>query len=132
MLVLFVLEEVEDPILFHQPRDKVKIRFTVLHTVVPRLESSLKPVLEISKPEVLENLADDIGHGHILKDAAVCRTRQKPQPGDYLGPIVCKPRIAATQGKTAHEAVDVSFPSAAVVDVDPDCDPLAHNFLKGD
>src|SRR5215831_2957383 len=104
----------------------------MLHTVVSRLESALEPVLEISKSEILEDLGDDIGHCHVLKDAAVCRTSQKPQPGDDLGPVVCKPHITATQGKTTHEAVNVSFPFAAVVEVNSDRDPLAHNFVKGD
>ena len=112
VLLLFVLEEVEDPILLHQPRDKVEIRFAILHAVVPRLESSLELVLEVGKAEILEDLGDDVGHRHVLEDAAVCGPRKKPEPGDHLGPVVGKPCIAAALGKAANKAVDVPFPSA--------------------
>ena len=36
-----VLEEVEDPFLFHQPRGKLKIRLVILHAIVAGIERAL-------------------------------------------------------------------------------------------
>ena len=108
----------------------MKIRFPVLHTVVPRLKATLKRVLKSLNPRSLKILSDDVGHGHILKDAAVGGAREKPEPGDDLGPVVRKPHITAVWAKRLTQAVDVAS----------DCrppgrmregDPLAHNLVKG-
>ena len=35
----------------------------------------------------LENLRDDIGHGHVLKNPAIAGASQRPEPGDERGVI---------------------------------------------
>jgi hypothetical protein len=129
VLVLLVLEEVENAIFFHQARDKMKIRFPVLDAVVPGLKATLKRILDITKTEVFANLEDNVGHGHILEDATIGGAREKPEPGDDLSSIMCKPHIIARLGKTADTAVDVAL--TAICQEDAEGNPLTHNPVKG-
>ena len=50
VLVLFVLEEIENALLLHQPRDKIEIRLAILHAVFARLKTPLEPILKSLKP----------------------------------------------------------------------------------
>ena len=72
VLAIFVPEIVEDALLFHQPRNEIEVRFTVLHTVVPSLVLSFDLCsLKIAETILREDLLDDLDDRLVLKDAAV-------------------------------------------------------------
>ena len=130
VLVLLVLEEVQDSILFHEPGDEVEIRFAILDAIVPRLETPLEHELEIAEPEVSEDLRNDVGDGHPLEDAAIRGARQEPEPGHHFGPIIGEALITAALGEAADEAVDIAI--AAVGQSDRQRHLLADDVVKGD
>src|SRR5262245_7231496 len=87
MFVLGVLEEVKDSLFFHQPRDEIEIGLAVLYAIFARLEGAVKAVGEIGEAVLLENFRDDVGHGEVLKNAAIAGAGQSPEPGDERGVI---------------------------------------------
>ena len=57
---------------------------------------------------VPEHLLDDIRDGHLLKDPAVGRPGQKPQPGVHGDGVGAEIAQGARQAETAHEPVEVA------------------------
>src|SRR5215475_2551424 len=87
MFVLGVLEEVKDSLFLHQPRDEIEISLAVLYAIFARLEGAIEAAGEIGETVIFENLRDDVGHGHVLKNAAIAGAGQRPEPGDERGVI---------------------------------------------
>lgn len=82
MFAILMLEVIVDSLLLHQPAHEVEIGFTILDTVFPLGVGGAEFEFVITKPKMLEDIFNDVGHGHVLKDAAVGRAREKPQPRD--------------------------------------------------
>jgi len=109
VLAFLVLKIIVDTFFFHQPRNEVEIRLAVLNAIVTRSETAVKAKLEILKPEVRENLLDDIGSFLVLKDPAIGRTRQEPQPRYHLGAIGSQAAALRALRKSADETVPVAL-----------------------
>src|ERR1035438_6499105 len=103
MLVFLMFEEVVDPFLLHKPRHEVEIRFPVLRAIVALDEVAVKPKLEILKTQVRENLLNDVRSFHILKDPAIGRARQEPEPGHHLGAVGGELAVQLALGEPADE-----------------------------
>lgn len=81
VLIVLVLEEIVDAFFFQQSIDEIEVAFAVLHAVLAQSIGFAQRLLDIAAETVLlENRLDDLGHGLILKDAAIGLACQKPQP----------------------------------------------------
>jgi hypothetical protein len=95
VLALFVFEEIQQAVLFHQSRHKIEIRFPILDAVVARFEAALQLQLIIGESQVFKDLLDDVRDGFLLKDSTVRGPREEPGPGHHGGPIVRQPPVAS-------------------------------------
>ena len=107
VLVFLVFEVVVDALLLHEPADEVEIRFTVLDAVSPFTVGAAERFLKIRETLVPEHLLDDIRDGHLLKDAAVGRAGQKPQPGMHGGGVDAEVAQGARQAEPTDKPVEV-------------------------
>ena len=48
----------------------------------------------------------NVGHGHVLEDAALHAPGQQPQLGHHFGPVAGEDLIAGALGEAADDAVD--------------------------
>src|SRR5665213_2356413 len=83
-----MLEVIVNAQVLHQTADEVEIGFAVLDAV---LQGSIGPgqaVLKISEAMILEDFFNNVGNRHLLKDAAIRRAGQEPQPGNQGGMIL--------------------------------------------
>ena len=109
MLLLFIFEEVKDPLVLHQPGDEVERRLAILHAIVARSVISLETETEVRKPVKREYGLDDLGNRLLLKDPAVGGSRQEPKPGDNLDPITPHPpRVSSLQGEATDHAMKIA------------------------
>ena len=107
VLAVGVLEEVEDALLFHQPRHEVEVRLPVLDAVLALGVVAGELQLEIGEAAILEDLLDDVGRRHLLEDAAVGVAREKPQPRHDLGPVAAAAvLVLVARGESADHAVE--------------------------
>ena len=63
---------------------KLNERLAVLHAIFELRITSLQAEAEILEVEEIENLADDVGHGQVLENAAIGLAGEKPKPGHNL------------------------------------------------
>ena len=108
VFVFFVFEIVVDALLLHEPAGEVEIGFAVLDAVGPLAISAAERFFEIREAEVPKHLLDDIRNGHILKDPAVGRPGQEPQPGMHSGCVEAEIAQGARQAEPAHEPVEIT------------------------
>ena len=114
VLAVLVLEVVIDSFFFHQPRNEIEVRLPILHAIIARDEIAVEPKFEILKSEVPENLLDDVGNFLVLKDPAIGRTCQEPEPRHHFRAISSEPPILRALREAADEAVPVALlPSAS-------------------
>src|SRR6202021_2579691 len=128
VLVLFVLEEIEDSVLFHEARNKIKVGFAVLHAVFTLLELTLRRILEISEAAILKDLRDDVRDGHVLKNAAIGPSGEKPEPGDDFSVVVRESFVHSGLCEEADVAVEIAF--AAIGKSKGNADLLSDDFRK--
>ena len=128
MAVGFVLEEVVDPFLLHQPADEVEVGLVVLDAVVAREVDALE-LERCFDGRGLENPPDDLGHGHALEDAGVRRPRQEPEPRDDLGVIRGARRVAVARAEAGDDSVEVALGRA---ERERDGDRLTDDLLERD
>src|SRR6266446_6926029 len=129
VLSIGVFEEIVDALFFHEARYEIEIRFPILDAVVPLHEIAVQAWREIREAQVLEDRLDDVGRLLVLKDPAVRRPSEEPQPWNHLGPIGSEPAIVCALG----EAADVSAPVAvrAVGEHRGQRDCLADDAVEG-
>ena len=99
-----MLEEVIDPLLFHEPAGKGKIRFAILDAIIARVEVPLNPVDDVQPSE---HLFQDVGDGQVLEDAALHFFGPEPQLRGHFGPVMGEVRVAAALRETADDAVEI-------------------------
>src|ERR1700676_4036806 len=126
VLVLFVLEEIVDAVLFHEARDKIEVRLAVLHAIFALLKVTLQRIAEIPEAAILEDLGDDVRDGHILKDAAISSSGEKPEPRNNFGVVVSETLVHSGLREAADVAVQIAF--AAIGESKRDANLLANNF----
>ena len=59
-----------------------------MHAIFELRIRVLEAEAEILEVEEIENLADDVGHGEVLKNSAVRLPGQEPEPRHHLGAVV--------------------------------------------
>ena len=109
-----MLEEVVDSLLFHQPGYKVVVCFTVLDTVLARCEVRIQSELEIAKPEIVENLGNDLRRRLVLKDPAIGRSGQEPKPWRHFRAIHRQPPILRSLRKPCDVAAPVTLTAMGI------------------
>ena len=80
VLVFGMFEEIINAVLFHEPRHKGQVRLPVLHAIFEFRKGPARSIAKIGKSPVPENFFDN-GRCLPLKDVAIARARQQPQPG---------------------------------------------------
>src|SRR5215469_26732 len=128
MSVLVVLEEIEDPVLFHQTRNKVEGGFAVLDDVFALGISSLSAVLKVLKGVILEDFLDNLGDGLLLENLAVGGAREEPEPGNNFSVVTREAVVATNARESANKPIPVPLVSANVLRLDGNS--LADNILK--
>src|SRR5580704_11280587 len=128
VLVLFVLEEIVDAVLFHEARDEIEVRLAVLHAIFALLKAALQRIAEITEPAILEDLGDDVRDGHVLKDAAIGSPGKKPEPGNNLAVIMSEALIHSGLREAADVAVKKPF--AAIGEGKRNAHLLADDFRE--
>jgi hypothetical protein len=126
VLVLFVLEKIVDAVLFHEARDKIEIRLAVLHAVFALLKTALQGIAEIAEAAILEDFGDDVRDGHILKNAAIGSSGEKPKPGNDFRVVVSEALVHSSLREAADVAVEITL--AAIGESQGDANLLANNF----
>ena len=79
-----MLEIVKNPFLLQQPGNEIEVRFAVLDAVFHGLVRTLGVVPEIAEAPVPKDLLYDVGNALILKDTAIGKEMQKPDPRRHL------------------------------------------------
>jgi hypothetical protein len=125
-----VLEVIIHSLFFHEALHEIEIALTVLHAVVALAVGLRQPVLEVRVPVLAKDFLDDVGRARGLKDAAIRRARQEPQPG-------CAARAIGDVGSEApglreldDECMEVA--GAAVIERNVDACFLAQQFVEVD
>src|SRR4051812_15451444 len=98
-------EKVIDPLLFHQTGSEAKIAFAVLRAVFPRLERALNLVGDI---ESRQHLLEDIGHGKVLKNAALAAAREQPELRHHFHAVRGERLITGALADAADDAGHVA------------------------
>ena len=124
-----MLVVIEDPVLLHEPRDKVEIALPVLHAIFERLECTGRVHFEIGESPALEDLLNDVGNRRVLEDAAVRDARQKPRPRNNLHLVVREVGAGTALRKAADKPIEVPL-AAAVRQQNADCHPLPNDVLE--
>ena len=110
VLVFSLFEEIENAFVLEQPRDKVEVGLTVLHTILARLIGALEFELVIGEAPVREDLFDDVGHRFVLEDTAVGIEGEEPKPWHHLGLVGGHAVVAVLHERNAvDEPVNVPF-----------------------
>ena len=109
MTAVCMLEEIEDAVFLHQPRDKVKGRFPVLDDVFALRITSLGSVLKVLKTVILKNLLDDFGDSFLLEDLAIGSAGKKPKPGNNFRAVVSEAIVALETRKLADNTIPKTF-----------------------
>ena len=108
-----MIEEIEDAFAFHQARDKIKGRFSILNTELPRAVGLGQRVFEVRKAQIRKNLLDDIGRGLVLKNLVALIHGQQPEPRINLGKISSKARGISCLREAADNAVHILLVASA-------------------
>ena len=118
VLAVAVLEAVVDAFVLKQPTDEIEVALAVLHAVLAL--AVLAKNLEVVHGDgvVVEHQLDDVGHLHVLEDAAVHRAREEPQPGPHDGLVTMEAPRRAGQRKARDKAVQVAQRVAPQRDLD--------------
>ena len=116
MLVLGVLEEIADALLFHQPAEEIEFRLAILYAVLARLVALLQDeaVIVPAKTGILQDLLDDLPDIHLLEDAAVMPVRQVPQPGHQRGVVGREANALVALLEATHQGMQVAWLVVAV------------------
>ena len=114
VLAVLMLEEIKNPGGLHQPAQEVEIRLPILHAVLERLILAGERQLVIAETMPLGDRFEDLLDGFVLKDAAIGRAAQEPEPG--LQPqLVAEElprglrragRLLAGADKAGHQAIE--------------------------
>src|SRR6266436_2808786 len=127
--VLIVLKEIEDAVLFHQTRHKIKSGLAVLDDVFALGVTALGAILKILEAVVLKDFLDDFGNGFLLENLAISGAREEPKPRNNLCPVMGKAVVASNAGEAAYKTIPV--PHVIVCMVDLQGHLLADNVLEG-
>jgi hypothetical protein len=122
---LFVFEEIVDPFEFHEPADKIQIRFAVLDTVVPLSVGAIETVIKIGEAMVAKQLLDDIGNRHLLKDSAISGQAEKPEPWPKRGPIQGMSSLLSHESE--FSTIGMEVPLFAVGKIQPNGEGLTED-----
>src|SRR3546814_5874788 len=68
-------------LLFHQPADELERGLAVLNAIVAFAVGLAEGRAEVREAVLAEDLQDDVASALILKDPAVGRTAEEPEPG---------------------------------------------------
>ena len=131
VLAVLVPEEVEDPLVLHQPGDEVEGGLAVLDAVFPLGEGALELERVVVEAEVAEDGLDDVRGVLVLEDPAVGGAGEEPGPGDDLGAV--GPQLAAVEGPGDEPADEPAEVAGILVEpADAPGDRLADDVLGGD
>src|SRR5271169_3753711 len=129
MLAVLVLEVVVDALMLEEAADEIEIRFPVLNAVVPR---GIGFVFELQavvwKTVLLGDFFENVRDGLALKNAAVRRQAQKPQPRPDECMVFMKVSDEAALGKLGDYPAEVALTAAGLVASDRDS--LAKNLVR--
>src|SRR3546814_2614069 len=82
-----MLEIVVDALLFHQPADELERGLAVLNAIVAFAVGLAEGRAEVREAVLAEDLQDDVASALLLKDPAVGRTAEEPEPGTQCRPV---------------------------------------------
>ncbi len=108
MLPHFMLEEVEDAILLHEPRDEIEVGLAVLDAVLHRRVAAVEREVEVLKAAVLKDLLQDVANFLVVEDFAVRIAGQRPGPGNDFHLVMDEIRVGTTLRKVAYHAIEVA------------------------
>ena len=112
VLSFLVREEVEDPLVLHQPAHEVEVRLVVLDAVGPGRVRLRQLELDVRDRMQREDFLEHVGHRLLLEDAVVPRPGEEPQPradGRVVGVV---PALLLSLRHAVDQAVEV--PDSAV------------------
>ena len=64
VLVFQMAEVIVDPFLFHQPADKIEVRFPRLHAIFPLAVGAAELVFEVAESDIAKHGLNDVRHRH--------------------------------------------------------------------
>src|SRR5260370_28227129 len=124
------LEEIVNAFLFHQAGSEVKVRFLVLNAVIARLECTLNQVIDIDSGQ---DLLENIGHRHLLKDAALEGLSEEPELRRNREGIARHGLIATPLRHADTDAVEITLGAGVIGKyVNPEADALAEELIERD
>ena len=123
-----MLEIIVDAFFFHQPRDEIKVAFTILHGVNPRVVGGGCLVFKIGEIGVAHDLFHNIQRRFILKYPAIAPEGQKIQRRAHFAAKQRLPAIAPLIGRIG--AIPLPIAGIAVFIVYFQTKPLADNVFK--
>src|SRR6185312_4739409 len=102
-----MLEKIEDAFPLEQPAEEVEIRLAVLHAVLEIAVGAVEAQVEVAESRLLADILEDRRHALLLKDAAVRRSRQEPEPGPDDGAVLVETIAVAGLLEFSDHAVEV-------------------------
>jgi hypothetical protein len=105
---LAMFEVPVDALVFEQPGHEVEVGLAVLHAVVPLAVLAEQLEFEVRDRVVFEHRLHDVGHGHVLEDAAVGGAREQPQPRPHRHLVDVVAAFGAALCKAGDVAADLT------------------------
>ena len=114
-----MLEEIVDPILLHQPGDKIESRFAALHAIFEfRKIRTLHAHIEIVEAEIVKYLLQDVDDREVLENPEVGGELQEGKKRNDLRPK--HPEVS--MNVAGLEVADEAGPEAVFVRVSSELD----------
>ena len=123
-----MLEEIENTVFFHEPRNKIESALLILHAVVASRVGGASAVLEIGEAQIREHRLDDVRGSFHLEDARVGAQRQPPQPGPQFGMVGGEFQVPPGLHETRDHTVDTT--RLAVIQVQRHRYRFAHDLAE--
>ncbi len=145
VLVVFVAEGPDQPFLLHQPRAEVVVRLVVHDDVFQRRPGTPDVELEIREPHLLEDRAENVLCGPVLKDPAIRGTGQKPEPRHHRH-LIARDRAGSAHAPERRDVAveipalaggtgtgnDLGEREIAALRIERDLDALADDLFESD
>src|SRR4051812_543022 len=108
-----VLEVVINSFVLQQPTQEIKVTFTILDAVFPRLIASTQRLPLLHRSQLLADLRENVGRRLVLKYSAVSPSRKQPERRPKHRAVLVRTNSVANLCELGDDTVEVTFTSTS-------------------